>query len=299
MPNHLRRPVDPDPVDAPGTMGFLEHLDELRTRIIRSCIAIGAGMLVAFYFYDRLASFVLKPTLRALPPDTELLIIRPGETLSFYVDIALMGGAVLAAPFVMYQVWRFVAPGLYATEKKYVAPFVLLATIGTLAGASFSHYVMFPSMMSFFASIRLPGLKFTPSLEYTFELYKNLMLGMVIVFQLPTLTFFLARLRLVTARFLWRNIKYAVLIIFIAAAVLTPSPDPWNQTAYAAPLFAMYVISIGVAWLAAPRRGRNPSPRSSSSEHLRLVVAATVIDQAWKHSSRQRADRPTASRRRF
>src|SRR5215471_10374949 len=293
MPSHLRLPIDDEREDLPGAMGFLEHLDELRTRIIRACIAIGVGMVVAFYYYDRLATFILKPTIRTLPPGTELVTIRPGEALSFYVDIALIGGCVLAAPFVMYQVWRFVAPGLYATEKKYVAPFVLLATLSTLAGASFSHYVMFPSMMNFFASIRLPGLRFTPSLEYTFELYKNLMLGMVIVFQLPTLTFFLARLRLVTARFLWRNIGYAILIIFIAAAALTPSPDPWNQTAYAAPLFAMYVISIGVAWLAAPRR--DAASKRASSDHLRLVVGALVIDQAWKHSSRRPAHRSTAN----
>jgi len=292
MPSNARLPIDDEREDLPGAMGFLEHLDELRTRIIRACIAIGVGMLVAFYYYDRLATFVLEPTLRALPPGTALVTIRPGEALSFYVDIALIGGCVLAAPFVMYQVWRFVAPGLYATEKRYVAPFVLLATVGTLTGAAFSHYVMFPSMMNFFATIRLPGLRFTPSLEYTFELYKNLLLGMVIVFQLPTLTFFLARLGLVTAGFLWRNIGYAILIIFTAAAVLTPSPDPWNQTAYAVPLLAMYIISIGLAWLVAPRK--SASSTRGSSGHLRLVVGALVIDQAWRQSSRRPAHRSTA-----
>src|SRR6185503_20482781 len=105
---------EPDDAAVEGRMGFLEHLDELRTRIIRSCLAIGLGMLVAFLFVERIAAFVLAPTLRALPPGTTLIFTRPGEAFSFYLDVALIGGVVLAAPFVAYQVWRFIAPGLYA-----------------------------------------------------------------------------------------------------------------------------------------------------------------------------------------
>src|SRR2546427_410997 len=105
-----------------GRMGFLEHLDELRSRIIRSCIAIGLGMSVAFFFVDPISNFILQPTLRMLPPGGQLVFIRPGEAFSFYLDVALIGGVVLAAPFVMYQVWRFVAPGLYANEKRFAIP---------------------------------------------------------------------------------------------------------------------------------------------------------------------------------
>ena len=108
-------------------MGFLDHLDELRKRIILSCVAIGVGMLIAFLFVDRIAEFVLAPTLRMLPPTTNLIFTRPGELFSLYVDLALIGGVVVAAPFVTYQVWRFIAPGLYAKEKRFVVPFVLLA----------------------------------------------------------------------------------------------------------------------------------------------------------------------------
>ncbi|PYQ70404.1 MAG: hypothetical protein DMG04_24770 [Acidobacteria bacterium] len=165
---------DGDPRE--GRMGFLEHLDELRTRIIRSCIAIAAGMAVAFFFVDRIADFVLAPTIRALPDGATLVFLRPGEGFSFDLDIALIGGLILAAPFVTYQVWRFVAPGLYAREKKFVVPIVLLAAVGTLAGAAFSHYVLYPAMMAFFRSFDSPRIRFTPRLEDTFDLYKNLLL---------------------------------------------------------------------------------------------------------------------------
>jgi sec-independent protein translocase protein TatC len=126
-------------------------------------------------------------------------------------------------------------------------------------------------------------MRFVPRVEDTFELYKNTLIGMVAVFQIPTLVFFLAKMRLVTARFLWRNIKYAILITFIVAAVLTPSADPWNQAVFAAPMIVMYLISIGIAWIVGPRRGKE-TPATTDSSKLRLVFAATVIDQARKRS---------------
>jgi sec-independent protein translocase protein TatC len=272
-------PEDESEVDTVGKMGFLEHLDELRRRLIYSCIAGAAGMLIAFLFVGRIADFVLAPVFRGMPADTSLIMTRPGEGLSFYLDLALMGGILVAAPFVTYQVWRFIAPGLYAREKRLVLPFVVFATLGTIGGAAFSHYVLFPSMMTFFSTFDAPRIKFMPSIEHTFELYRNTLIGMVAVFQIPTLVFFLSRMRLVTARFLWRHLKYAVLVIFIAAAVLTPSPDPWNQALFAAPMIGLYVISIGIAWLVAPRRPADAPDRFGSRE-LKLVFVAAVIDQA-------------------
>jgi sec-independent protein translocase protein TatC len=283
-----QRPEETDNDSGDSRMGFLEHLEELRTRIIRSCIAIGAGMLVAFIFADRIAEILLAPTLRVLPPGSTLIFTKPGEQFSFYLDVAFIGGVVLAAPFVMYQVWLFVAPALYANEKRFVVPFVALTSVGTLSGALFSHYLLYPAMIKFFATFKSPHVTFMPRLEDTFDLYKNMIVGMVVVFQIPTLVLFLAKMRLVTARFLWRNLKYAILISFIVAAVLTPSPDPWNQTVFAAPMVGLYLISIVIAWIAAPRQGKTSCDADSSK--LRLVVAATVIDQARRHRKRSAAD---------
>jgi sec-independent protein translocase protein TatC len=186
--------------------------------------------------------------------------------------------------------WLFIAPGLYAHEKKFAVPFMLLASIGALGGAAFSHYVLFPGMMSFFATVTLPHMKFMPRVEDNFDQYMKMLIGMVVVFQMPTLVFFLARLRLVTARFLWRHIKYAILGIFVAAAVLTSSPDAWNQAMFAAPMIALCLLSIGVAWLAAPK-GENDRPAGSGSTTIRLVVGAMVIDQARRRRVRSPVER--------
>src|SRR5437763_5060153 len=164
-------PDEPDGEQGEGKMGFLEHLDELRKRIIRSCVAIAAGILVAFFFVDRLGDFILAPTLKTLPPGEALIYTKPGEGFAFYLDIALIGGIVLAAPFVMYQVWRFIAPGLYAKEKKFAVPFVVLTSIGSLSGALFSQYVLFPGMMRFYGAFSSPRMKFLPGVEETVDLY--------------------------------------------------------------------------------------------------------------------------------
>jgi len=269
--------------ESSGRMGFLEHLDELRTRLIRSCIAVAAGMAVAFFFVDRIATFVEGPVVRSLPPGSTLVFTRPSEAFSFYLDLALIGGVILAAPFVTYQVWRFIAPGLYAREKRFVLPFLAFTTIGTVAGALFSHYVLFPATMGFFDTFSTDTMKFLPRVEDTFDLYKSMMLGMVAVFQLPTLIFFLARFGLVTARFLWRNIKYAVLGIFVVAAVLTPSSDAWTQATFAAPMICLYVISIVIAWVVAPRSNARSSRQSAN---LRLVVGAMVATKAARAVTR-------------
>ena len=237
-----------------GQMGFLEHLDELRKRILRACMAVAAGMLVAFVFIDRLVSFVLAPTRRMLPPGTRLIYTSPGEAFGLYIDIALIAGVLLAAPYVMFQVWRFIAPGLYAKEKRLAIPFVFLTTVGALGGAAFSHYILFPYLIAFFGTFNSPDLAFMPRVEDAFDLYTKMLLGMVVVFQIPTLAFFLAKMRLVTAGFLWRNFKYAFLIIFVIAAVFTPTADPWNQTVFAAPMVGLYLMSILIVWLVQPKR---------------------------------------------
>ena len=277
---------DKDRDDGAARMGFLEHLDELRTRLIRACIAIGAGMAVTFAFMNRLADLVLGAVESSIPAGSELIYTRPGEGFAFYLDLSLMGGLVLAAPFVTYQVWRFIAPGLHTNEKRLLVPFLLLAIGGSIAGALFSHYVLFPGMMSFFGAFDSPRIRFVPRIEDTFALYKNTLIGMIAVFQIPTLIFVLARLGLVSARFLWRHLNYALLAAVVAAALLTPSSDPWNQLVFAAPMVAMYVLGIGIAWLAKPKGDARGSVHQDSA--LGLVVAASVFEQARHRRERAR-----------
>jgi sec-independent protein translocase protein TatC len=246
--------IPPDEDDESGAkMSFLEHLDELRKRIVNAVIGIGVGIIIGFAFIDRIFNFILGPTRKVLPPGVKMIYTEPGEAFGMYITISLIVGFVIASPYVMYQVWKFIAPGLYSNEKKFAVPFVLFTTLGFLAGAAFNHYVAFPFMMAFFASFNGIDLAFMPRLEDTFGLYTKMLLGMGLVFQMPTVVFFLAKMKLVTARFLWKNGRYAILAAFVIAAVVTPTGDPMNQTIFAAPMIALYLLSIVIAWIVNPR----------------------------------------------
>jgi sec-independent protein translocase protein TatC len=249
-------PDEDDEIPVEGKMSFLEHLDELRKRIVNSAIAIAVCVVAGFYWINQIVDFILAPTRKALPAGVKLIYTQPGEAFSLYVQIALIMGIVLAAPFIMYQVWMFIAPGLYSNEKRLAIPFVLFTTLGFVLGASFNHYVAFPFIMAFFGSFNTPDLSFMPKLADVFGLYTKMLLGMGIVFQMPTVVFFLAKMKMVTARFLVKNFKYAFLIIFVLAAVITPTGDPTTQVIFAAPMIALYMLSIVIAWLVGPKRLR-------------------------------------------
>ena len=281
---HVRPESDEEPQG--GSMGLLEHLDELRTRLIRALLALAAGMAVAVLYLDRLGAFMVESVKSALPPGTRLITSRMTEGFAFHFDIALIAGLVLAAPLVLFQVWRFIAPGLYSSEKRVVIPFLAMSAAGTMCGVLFADRILFPSTARFLHDYNVAlGAEELLNLTDTFGLYKNTLLSMIAVFQLPTLVFFLARMQLVTARFLWRHLKHAVLVSFIASAFLTASGDPANQALMATPMIALYIVSIGIAWLAYPRR----AAVASRGPGLHLVVSATMLEQAW------RARRPARS----
>jgi sec-independent protein translocase protein TatC len=246
-------PEDED--DSPGgKMSFLEHLDELRKRIINACLYMVGGVTIGFFFIDRIFNFLLAPTRHVLPAGVALVYTQPGETFSLYITVSLIAGVVIASPFIMYQVWMFIAPGLYSNEKMLAIPFVFFSTLGFLAGAAFNHWVAFPFIMAFFASFNSVDLRFMPRLSEVFGLYTQMLIGIGIVFQMPTVVFFLAKMRLVTARFLAKNFKYALLLIFIVAAVITPTGDPMTQMIFAAPMLGLYALSIVIAWVVVPKR---------------------------------------------
>jgi sec-independent protein translocase protein TatC len=246
--------LDDDDDGAAGKMSFLEHLDELRKRIVQSCLGVAVGILLSFAFINQIVNFLLTPTWRVLPAGSRMIYTQPGEAFGLYIQVSLIMGVVLAAPWIMYQVWLFIAPGLYANEKKLAIPFVTLSTAGFISGTLVNHYLTFPFLMRFFASFNTADLVFMPRLEDVFDLYTKMLLGMGLVFQMPTIVYFLAKMRLVTARFLLRHFKYAFLIIFIVAAVITPSGDMITQTLFAAPMVGLYILSIFIAWIVRPKQ---------------------------------------------
>ncbi|MGC4084576.1 MAG: twin-arginine translocase subunit TatC [Vicinamibacterales bacterium] len=149
-------PHEEEEESAGARMSFLDHLDELRRRIVNSCIAIAVGVAATFYWIDTIFNFILAPTRAALPPGVKLIYTQPGEAFSLYITVALIAGAVVASPFIMLQVWLFIAPGLYSNEKKLAIPFVLLTTVGFIGGAAFNHYIAFKYLMVFFGSSTRP-----------------------------------------------------------------------------------------------------------------------------------------------
>jgi sec-independent protein translocase protein TatC len=246
--------LEDDDDGSAGKMSFLEHLDELRKRIVQSCLGVAVGILASFAFINQIVNFLLTPTRNVLPAGSRMIYTQPGEAFGLYIQVSLIAGVVVAAPWIAYQVWLFIAPGLYANEKRLAIPFVTMSTLGFVSGALVNHYVTFPFMMQFFGSFNTPDLVFMPRLEDVFDLYSKMLLGMGLVFQMPTIVYFLAKMRLVTARFLLRHFKYAFLIIFIVAAVITPTGDMITQTIFAAPMVGLYVLSILIAWIVRPKQ---------------------------------------------
>lgn len=256
-PEHL--PDEPDDDEAGQRMSFLEHLDELRRRLVICLVSVLVGFLIALFFIERLFGFIMRPLQAVLPEGGKLIYTEPTEAFLLYMKVAALVGLFLAGPVVLWQLWMFIAPGLYSHEKRFAIPFVLFSTIFFAAGAMFSHFVVFPWAWRFFAQFTTDYMQFTPKIAPTFSLYVRMMLAMGAVFEMPTLVLFLARVGLVTPRFLIRNTKYAILIIFVVAAVLTPGPDVVSQGLMAAPMIVLYGISIIIAWAFQRRRPASDS----------------------------------------
>jgi sec-independent protein translocase protein TatC len=232
-------------------MSFLDHLDELRRRILYSLYVLIACCAVTFYFWDPLYTYYVG---YFGANGGKLIYTQPMAGFMFSLKISALAGLGIASPFIFGQVWLFVAPGLNAKEKKVVIPFVFFSSIFFFLGAYFAHKVAFPSMWTFFASYQTGGLEFLPNLDTTFSFYVKAVLGLGLVFQMPMLVFFLARFGVVTAGMMMRKFKYAVLAIIVIAAIITPSSDPVNLAVFTAPMLALYVLSIGVAWVFGKKR---------------------------------------------
>ena len=246
--------------ELPG-MSLMEHLDELRKRIVHSAIYLAVGFFAAWFFRDRLVNFIQAPLNKV---GKSLVMTHPMDALNLDLQVALIGGAILASPFILFQVWLFIAPGLYQKERRFVVPF-MAATVGLfLGGAAFGYFWVLPGAMKIL--IIGFGHNFTPMItieEYS-SFFLSIILGLGISFEMPILIFFLALFGIVSPRFLWKNIRYAILIVFIVAACICPSPDAWTMCVYAIPMLTLYLIGIAVAWWVHPDKRRSREAKKAA-----------------------------------
>ncbi len=241
--------------ELPG-MSLIEHLEELRRRLIHSALYLVVGFFIAYYFHDKIADLMQRPITVALARhhlNPQLVYLNPIEPFNFYLKLSFIGGAIFASPFILFQIWLFISPGLYRNEKRYVLPF-MSATVGLfLAGAWFGYHYVYPGALDFLLGY---GKQFQPMVtisEYA-DLFTTVVLGLGASFELPILIFFLALFGIVSPRWLWKNLRYAILIIVIIAAAIAPTPDPFQVCVFAMPMLLLYLVGIGVAYLVHPAR---------------------------------------------
>ena len=250
--------------ELPG-MSLLEHLEELRRRLIHSAFYLIGGFAIAWAFHDKIYGFMEEPIVYALRRHhlpTQLVIHNPVDGFNMYLKISFMAGCIIASPFILYQVWLFISPGLYQNEKRYVVPFMAATVTLFLAGAYFGFRWVFPGSLDFLFTFSKQFLPLIEINEYT-NLFLTVILGLGAAFELPILVFFLSLFGIVSPKFLWKNIRFAVLIIFIFAAIITPTPDPLTMCVFATPLLALYLISIGVSYSVSPARRRKKKESAS------------------------------------
>ncbi len=258
-------PVDDSAKEQMPAMGFLEHLEELRKRIVYSIIAVVVGFFACWFSAQRLVGIMQRPIVEVLHKYSlpeKLVYLNPVDPFNLYLKVAGVAGLFVTSPFVLYQIWLFIAPGLYRNEKRYVMPFMLSSVTLFLAGGYFGYRVVYPQALTFLIDF---GKQFQPMItieEYT-QLFVTIVLGMGLIFEMPILVFFLALMGIVSAGWMWRNIRYSILGIFVVAAIITPTPDIVNMCIFAAPMVALYILSIAIAWLVHPKQRKKRAEKSS------------------------------------
>ena len=229
-------------------MSFLDHLEELRKRLLISLAAIGVAFFACWNFADRIFGYIQEPLVKYLPPGDKLAYTRLTEPFFVYMKVAFFAGIFLSSPVLLLQVWLFIAPGLYKRERRYAAPFIIFATLFFLLGGYFGFRVLLPGTCAFFVETGKQFKQMIKVDEY-FSFASTIILASGAVFETPILIFFLARMGIVTPAFLMQKFKFAVVLAFIIAAIVTPTPDMVTQTALALPMIGLYLLGVGVAWL--------------------------------------------------
>ncbi|MDM8535213.1 twin-arginine translocase subunit TatC [Desulfobacterales bacterium HSG17] len=228
-----------------GKSPFTEHLGELRDRLVRSFIAVGAGFAVAYFFKEKLFEILIAPLVIAMGDNGNAQMIFTGlpEAFFTYLKVSLLAGLIAATPVIFYEFWMFISPGLYRTEKKYIIPIVLLSVFFFIIGSSFGYFIVFPYGFKFFLGFATQTIHAMPSMKEYLSFASKMLLAFGFVFELPLVLTFMARMGLVSVEFLKKNRKYALLLFFVGAALITP-PDVVTQVMMALPLMILYEISI-------------------------------------------------------
>ena len=258
MPDTAELPSPDSLQDPMPAMSFLEHLEELRKRIIYSLVAVTVGFFACWNYHEFIFRYVQRPVMEALQRNgmaEKLVYLNPTEPFNLSLKVAFLAGLFVTSPFVLYQVWLFISPGLYRNEKRYVLPFMFSTVFLFLGGGLFAYKMVYPAALNFLIDY---GKQFQPMItigEYT-DLFLTIMLGMGLIFEMPILVFFLSMMGIVSPRWMWHNVRYSILVIFIVAAILTPTTDILNMCLFAAPMVGLYIVSIGVAWIVHPAQRR-------------------------------------------
>ncbi len=264
-------------------MSFLEHLEELRTRIIRSLYGLGIAFIVSLSFANYLWSVVSEPAVTALkhlkvsPP--RLVMITPMESFSIiWMKLPLLASLFIASPWILYQVWSFIAPGLYRRERRMAVPFILTTAGLFITGGLFAYYVAFRFGLEFLLGLGMMN-NVQPVVTITeyFDLFVNVTLGVAVVFELPILIFFLTLIRVASPRFLMRHSRYAILAIVIAAAIITPTPDVFNLMLFALPMNVLYFVGVFASYLLVLRREGRSFPWSKLVPWILAVLAVLLV----------------------
>jgi sec-independent protein translocase protein TatC len=237
-------------------MTFLEHLEELRQRLVRACVYLAVGFAACWGFREQIFHFMVQP-MRKAGFEEKFIFTGPAEALMLYMKMAFFVGIFVAAPLILWEIWGFIAPGLYKNEKKWAIPFIGMGSFFFAGGALFGHYLLFPLTFQFLYTFGGKDMQFMPRIGEYWSFYSWFLLGLGLVFQIPVVIFVLARLGLVTPGMLIRGWKWAILASFIVSAVVTPSPDVVNQTALAAPMIGLYGLGVIVAWAFGRDRSRD------------------------------------------
>ncbi|MBO02586.1 MAG: twin-arginine translocase subunit TatC [Candidatus Marinimicrobia bacterium] len=229
------------------SMPFLDHLEELRWRLIKSIASVLIGAVISFYFIDQIIEFLVKPT-EALKNSMDLQVLKVQGMFMIKWSIALFGGIIISIPVLTFQIWKFVAPGLYIDEKKYIIPLIIFTFLSFLCGLIFAYVIVIPFSLGFFTSVGFEGIQNNFSINYYFSFITWLMIGSGLIFELPVIVFILSVIGLLTPAFMRHYRRYAIVIILVLSAFITP-PDPVSLVLMSIPLLVLYEVSIGVSWL--------------------------------------------------